>query len=215
MNTTNRALNRAGLLLVGLVLLAVGAAAVVFAAVPELLTACSRATADLGDRAARLVRTTDVDALGGSWLYLATAAACVLLIVLLVVAVLRQGQGHARALVTEEAATSDADSLGGAVVIDGRVAEQAIQDALDGHPGLLSSSVSTWSVRGVPTLKVVARVRRGVSPDVVRASVDETVAAWDALLGRETPVFVHITTGLAGSSRTTRVDAQRVEPVDN
>jgi hypothetical protein len=143
-----------------------------------------------------------------SWVLIAIAVACLLLIVLLVLSIVRQGHGHTRTLIHENAAATPGTPTGGAVIIDGRVAEQAIQSTLDGHPGLVSSNVTTWKVRGTSVLSITTNVRRGVSPLEIRRFVDSIIADWDAALGRELPVVIQINAGLvtriAKSSRFAR-----------
>ena len=208
MNNTNRALNRMGILLVGLVLLVVGAGAAAAASVPDWLDAWKTASSTVADRSSDVVADTAIAPGGGSWLLVVVVAACVVLIALLAVFALRQGRGRTRALFSERVEATAADGVAGSVTIDGKVAEQAIQHALDGHPSLTSSSVDTFLVKRTPVLRITANVRRGVSPHSVRTFVDETVAAWDGLLGREIPVLVQINAGLAAKV----AGATRLEP---
>jgi len=212
MNNTNRALNRVGLFLIGLVLLAVGGAAAAAAVMPDALDQWKDIAARVETGSADVVKGTTIDGLGHSWILFVVPVLCLILIVLLVVFIFRQGQGHSRALVTEQTNAEQTDAeqtnadttipaaprgaYGGTVVVDGKVAEQAIQHALDGHPALVSSSVSTYLVGRTPALRITAQVRRGASPQVVREFVDQTVAAWDDVLGREVPVLIQINGGL-------------------
>ena len=56
-------------------------------------------------------------------------------------------------------------------------------------------------------LRVTAKTRRGVSPIDIRATIDQAVAEWDALLGTETPVVIQINGGLRSQmSSATRLD---------
>jgi hypothetical protein len=196
MNNTNRALNRIGILILGLLLLVVGAAVATAAAIPAWLEAWFTGSRGVQDRTDDLLADTALADSGQSWLLVVLALVCTIGIVLLVVSVIRQGHGHTRALVHDTVEPTDTTS-GGTVTVDGRVAEQAIQQALAGHPGLVSSSVSTYLVRKTPTLAITTTVRRGVSPRDVREFVEEKVAALDALLGREVPVVIQINSGLA------------------
>lgn len=205
MNNTNRALNRVVLLLFGLVLVALGVAAAGAAVVPDLLDQWKSIAGTAQEGSADVVKATTIDGFGHSWILIVVPLLCLLLIVLLLVFIFRQGQGHSRALVTHKGGTESTatgtviPSPGageGTVVIDGKVAEQAIQQALDGHPALVSSSVSTYLVGRTPALRITAQVRRGASPQVVRVFIDQTVAAWDDVLGREVPVLIQINGGL-------------------
>lgn len=210
MNSTNRALNRLGILLVGLMLVGLGATAVLAAAVPDWLDAWKAFSADAADSTAEIVRTTQLAGLERSWLLIAVPVVCIVAIVLLLLFVFRHGRGHSRTLVNEPASRADHNG-GGSVIVEGKVAERALQEALDGHPGVISTDVSTFAVKGTPVLRITANVRRGVSPQVVRAYVDRMVAALDDVLGTEVPVFIQLNAGLA-----TRVaSATRVIPDAN
>ena len=206
MNNTNRGLNRFGIFVVGLVLLVVGAAAAAAAAIPEWLKTWKSVAGSVDDSVGDVVENTAAGPAGQSWLLLAIAAACLVLIVLLAVFIFRQGRGHTRVLVTDAAAGPRGEKTEGAVIIDGAVAEQSIRAALETHPGLMSTSVSTFAVKRTPVLRITTTVRRGVSPQAVRSFVDETVAAWDTVLGREVPVLIQINAGLASRvAKATRV----------
>lgn len=175
MNATNRALNRAGILIVGLVLLLVGTGVVVAAAVPRWLQGWQ----DGVEAFAVPFDPADAGTLA------IVLAACVLVIVLLAVFVLRQGRGHTRTLVRRGGSS-------GEVVVDAKVAATLIEAALEDHPAIESVSVSGYRVRRTPALKIALSVRRGSSPTDVRDAVDGVVARWDALLGSEVPVLVTI-----------------------
>jgi hypothetical protein len=212
MNNTNRALNRIGILIVGLILMVLGIAVAVAVAIPAWLDAWTTASSDVQDRADGVLADTALNNSGESWLLGVLALVCVVAILLLVVSIVRQGHGRTRALVDETVAATGT-SPGGSVTVDGRVAEQAIQQSLAAHPGIISSHVSTYLVRKTPTLAITTTVRRGVSPHDVRKFVDDTVADWDGILGREVPVIVQINSGLASRvSRAARFSPQAQGP---
>jgi hypothetical protein len=95
----------------------------------------------------------------------------------------------------------------GTIIIDSVVAERAIQDALDGRPEFISSRVSTYRVRDTPVLKISVTCRRGVSPRDVTNIIENTLTAFDALLGREIPTLIQISGGFrARISRSTRIE---------
>jgi hypothetical protein len=236
MNTTNRALNRIGIFLLGLILLSAGAAVALASVLPEWLDRWMSVSATADSSTSDFLQSTQVDG-RESWVLVALPAACVLLIVLLAVFIFRQGHGRTRALISQDATataipaaatpaaaskfgatkssaaatksrtTTPATVGSGTVTVDGKVAEQSIQDALAKHPGLLSSQVGTFLVKRTPTLRITANTRRGVSPKDVRTFIDEVVTAWDASLGREVPVLIQITSGITTrTARATRFD---------
>ena len=214
MNNTNRALNRLGLLLLGLVLLAIGSAAAVAAANPDWFERWQSLATTVETASNDVVAATTLDGLGQSWLLILIPVLALLLIVLLLAFAFRQGQGHARALVTEKVTpNTEQPSTGGSIVVEGKVAEQAIRQALDSHPEIVSSSVSTYLVAKTPALRITTQVRRGASPQVVRAYIDETVTAWDGLLGREVPVLIQINGGFATrTAKASRVSTPSIHP---
>jgi len=208
MNSTNRALNRIGTFIVGLVLFAVGGAAALAAAIPDWMEPWTSASSNVDDTVTNVFDTTKIASLDQTWLFIAIPVLCVVLIVLLLVFAFRQGHGRSAILVDDSSARSSTRSVDGSVIVDSKVAEQAIQHALDEHPGLVSSDVTTYTVKRTPVMRITTNVRRGVSPNAIRTFVDETVDAWDGVLGREVPVLIQINAGL-----TTRVaKATRVAP---
>ena len=197
MNATHRGLNRLGIFLFGFVLLVVGVAAAAAAVVPAWLDRWKSVSADVEKTATGFVKATLLAGLGQSWVLIIIPIVCAILILLLVLFIFRQGHGHTHTLLVEKATTTESGTpTGGSVIIDGRVAEQTIQHALDNHPRLISSNVGTYRVRRTPTLMITANVRRGVSPQDIREFIDQTVAAWDWVLGREIPVVIQINAGL-------------------
>ncbi|TFC94112.1 MULTISPECIES: hypothetical protein [Cryobacterium] len=192
MNSTNRVLNRGFIFLVGLLILVVGATLTIVAAVPVVRERWAAATSAGVDTVTRWLQATPmpdfVAPLTGSWLWLIAIAAGVSLIAALAVFSLRQGHGHTGRL-------ASVNGNNGAVAIETKVAEQAIQDALAKRPELVDSHVSTYLVRHRPTLKVAITCRRGISPRAASNIVDEVLSSFDDLLGLRVPALVQISGG--------------------
>lgn len=187
MNSTHRLLNRAVVLVAGLLLLGAGTAAVLLGTVPAFRDAWRIAASDalawLGDR----LGDTPLPGTPHSWLLLAGVVLAAVLVFLAVLLVVAQGRGRTATLV----ARSDEG-----VAIDTAVAERAITEALARRSGILSAKVAAYSVRGTTVLKVSVAVRRGISPRETLAAVEDVVRAWDRALGRELPVLVDIGSNL-------------------
>jgi hypothetical protein len=122
-------------------------------------------------------------------------------VIVLIVFIFRQGRGHTGTALVEPT------SAHGTTIIDAAVAENALQDALDGRPEFISSHVSTYRVRRVPVLKVAVTCQRGVSPNDAAMLVEERLRAFDELLGRELPALIQIGGGFR--SRVTRATRLR------
>lgn len=215
MNSTNRVLNRLLLVCVGLVLLAIGVAAAAAAFVAALAEAFEDASADvlagLGDvlSQTRLVPDAADGAFGAgiSWIPVALVGLFALAIILLLVFVFRQGRGHTgRVYSAGGGARREAAASEGRLLIETAVPQQALQEFLEGHPEIVSSRVSAYSVRTTPTLKVSVTCRRGVSPDDAARIVDEGLLALDGLLGVELPALVQLSGGFrAKTAKGTRL----------
>jgi len=177
-NATNRGLNRTLLLVVGIVLLVVGAAVATAAAVPDWLAAWI-------DGVASVDLAFDPSQPATLAIVLAVCVVVIALLVVFVVFVVRQGRGHARTLVHR-------GGTAGSVDVDAKVAATLIKAALADHPAVSSVDVSGYRVRRTPALKIALSLRKGSSPSDVRVAVDRVVERWDAVLGSEVPVLITI-----------------------
>lgn len=193
MNSTNRGLNRLLILLIGLVFVVIGAAALAVVTVPVV--------ADWWrDNRAAVLDTIDgwfawnpfaaapgADA-GQTAPILVPIAGIVLLVLvaaLLIPFVLRQGRG--RSGIVHRAAVEHGD-----IVLETDVAANALGDALDDTEAFSSVRVSAWDVNRAQALKVAVTCRRGVSPRTAVETVSTAVESLDRLLGVELPVLVEV-----------------------
>ncbi|GAB2984183.1 hypothetical protein [Frigoribacterium salinisoli] len=190
MNDTNRALNRAFVLVVGLVLLLGGAVVAVGALLPEV----QRPVAD----AAESVTGPTTDALEAQpWILWVAAAVALVLVLLLLWFVLHRGGGRTGELLVVPVEGERRGS--GSVVVSTKVAAQAVEEALSEEESLVAVDVVAYDVQGTTVLRVKADARRGSSPTDVRRTVESVVERWDEALGQQTPVVVEIAGGLRTS----------------
>ena len=120
MNTTNRVLNRAFVLVIGLLALGLGTVAVALVAVPDFLRGWAQRAPSVTDALSTLLADTALAGTGTSWVPLAGLAAAALVVLALVLFIARQGRGRTHRLITA-APTRD-----GATIVDGAVAEQVL-----------------------------------------------------------------------------------------
>lgn len=199
MNNTNRALNRILIAVIGLLTSLIGAAVLAVATLPAIRAAYKSTAPDIHDGIAGWLKAIPLFDTGSSWGWIFVLAGLVLIITLLLVFIFRQGHGRENILLKEPATQA------GTTIIDSTVAEHAIQDDLDGRPEFIGSSVSTHWVHGTPVLKISVTCRRGVSPRDVTTIIENTLTAFDALLGRQVPALIEIRGGMrARLARTTR-----------
>ncbi|TLM82154.1 hypothetical protein FDW83_13610 [Pseudarthrobacter sp. NamE2] len=191
MNSTPSLLNRILLTLLGLVLLAAGLLLVLLATAPAVANWWQSWSPGVWAGINQAFNATRFPGRGESWLWILVALALLLLIGLMVAWIAQQGKGRDNLL----AAEYDPGEVPGDVRVGGGVAEQALKHALAGRPDLAGASVTTYSVKGSPALKVRLLPRQGVAPHLLAAEVSGLLSALEAVVGRETPVLIHIAAG--------------------
>ncbi len=193
MNATNRGLNRSILFGAGIVLVAVGAAAVSPALWSRFadawLQGADAATAWMheADETTRLNESTPV-----SWFALAVLAVLLAVVVVACVIVARLGGGKSRTVIRQEAG----DGAQGAVTVGHGFAVDAFTHALAGRPEILSFRVAARKVRGADVLHVSVTPRQQASPREVAETIGQLTENLSMLLGRETPTLVTIRSGI-------------------
>ncbi|MBC7518949.1 MAG: hypothetical protein H7248_08745 [Microbacteriaceae bacterium] len=190
MNNTNRPLNRIFSAIIGLLLAAGGGGILLLAVVPELAKAARVSYKGTLGGATRFVQGAPLPGGSGSWWLIALTVALVILALLLLRFIFRQGHGHTGTLITTP------EGAAGTVSVDSRVAERLLSDALDDHRALLASHVSTYNVRGTPVLKVAVQARRGVSPTDITTMITPLLSALNSVLGRDVAASIHIGAGI-------------------
>ena len=192
MNDTNRFLNRALLLLIGLILLALGAGIMTVFVSPAAARWWRTASASAQSWVDDAIRRTMIGDSTLSWGSVGSLAAIALLIVLLIIALARLGGGQARSLVR----TGGQDSPAGRIIIDTRFVSDALRQSLDHRPEILFSRVSVAHVRRAPMLHLSVTPRQNTSPRQIADDVDHLLDNLAALTGAETPSYLSIHTGL-------------------
>lgn len=211
MTGTNRALNRAFLVLVGCLMLAAGLVAVGSWALPAG-GAVRDDVAATADRFFDWLPTwqAHLEGLGWGavpWVLLVVPAVALVLVVLLGVFVVAQGRGRTRDVVRER---STGDAVPGSLEVDVNIASAVVGDALGGRSDCAGATVSAYRVSGVTgaaAMKVTVTPRRGADVGRLVDAAVRGVEDWDELLGRRVPVLVHLTRGSwSGLRRPSRVD---------
>lgn len=189
MNTTNRVLNRAFVLVIGLLALGLGTVAVALVAVPGFLRGWAQTAPSVTGALSTVLADTALAGTGTSWVPLAGLAAAALLVLALAVFIASQGRGRTHRLITA-APTQD-----GTTIVDSAVAEQMLTADLRERVEFDEVAVSTHEVHGEPVLKVSAAVRQGVAARDAITVIERSVHGLDRLLGAEIPVLVQLNGG--------------------
>lgn len=202
MNSTNRFANRLLLVVVGLITLALGAAAVGVGTIVPLVEGWDEIAPVALTTVETWLKATPVTQNGPSWILVGILVVLILAIVVLIVFIFRQGRGRTNRLIVARSGDS------GTTIVETAVAADILHEALSRHPELISSHVSAYRVRGRPVIDVAVTCRRGTSPRAVGDTVDNSLRELSALLGAEIPALVQIGGGL----RTRLAAPQRLAP---
>lgn len=190
MTSTNRFANRVLLLLVGLVLLGAGLAAIALEVAPAARSVWRRSVGGALTSAADLVAAPGRPAGSSAEWLLGTLLLLAVLIGLLVALIVRQGGGHTRVLLVERIS---GDST---TIIESAVAVDLLKEALHEQPDLVSTRVSSYRIRGTRMLKVAVTCRDGASPKGAGETVERFLAVLEDSLGVELVTLVLISGGL-------------------
>ncbi|MFD4420239.1 hypothetical protein ACFWN7_01895 [Agromyces sp. NPDC058484] len=192
MNNTNRAANRIILLLVGIVFLALGGAAIiliVWPAAAEYWTGAGEAAENWIDQA---LETTKIGLGALSWIGLAVLALILLLIVLLIVALTGIGGRRSRTVLRS---TGQENPLG-RVTVQEAFASDALQHSLGTRDEILFASVTANNVKKRPVMHVSVTPRQNTSPRHVMEDIDHLVSNLATLTGKNVPTFVSMHSGI-------------------
>ena len=187
MNSTNRGLNRFLLLVVGLLLLVLGAGSIALAAVPSILQNWKSQADSITRSAPDFVAAPAVGQV--SLLTVVIGVVAVVLALLLILFIVRHGQGRTSRVIDDR--TSDT----GRTLIDLGVPKSLLAAELDDRDEFVSTRISAYEVKGTPTLKVSVQCRRGVSPVEASRIVTEALYGLDEVLGTRLPAMVQVTGG--------------------
>lgn len=185
MNSTIRALNRAVLLIGGILSAVVGLAALLWAVRP----AWAQSVLSDVEHAVDTALNGSSVAVGDIYVptvLIAAFIAALILAVVLIVFVFARGRGS----VLEVARVSEDD---GRTDVDRNVVDTVLSGALSPRPDVLSARTGVYLVKGTRTVRIAVTVRQGASLGDVITAAERAIQDWDSLLGGETPVLIHLT----------------------
>ncbi len=183
MRNTNRALNRTVLIVVGLVLLALGALLIAVAAVPG--------AADLWTQAADGIRAWADEIAQPSLGIGAVAALAVVALVLVLVAVSAVRGTHRVPLQS----TGTESDVGRITLTDG-FASAALKNSLDERDELLAARIASNEVRKETVLHVSVTPRQNTSPRQIAEHVDTLVTNLATLTGQGFRTYISMHSSL-------------------
>ena len=188
MNNTNRALHRTFVFVVGLILLAVGAAAAATQLWPWWADQWQRAGTQSLQVVTDTLAATHVAGTGFSWWMLVALAVLLVAVIGMILVITSVGGGGSREIYRSPNATRAGTPAAGTdlVVLDTSFAVDALKNSLDKRPDLVASSVGAFTVKRQPVLHISVSPRQGTSPRVLADEVD-TLLGNLALVVGDTP----------------------------
>jgi hypothetical protein len=191
MNNTPRVLNRILVGILGLFLMGTGTLLVLLASVPAVGRWWRGWSAGAWSKWRDLLARSHFPGQQESWLWLVLTVLLAVVIGAMVAWIAQQGKGRTGLLASEE----DPGEVPGGVRIAGGVAEQALRAGLAERADVAGATVATYELRGQPALRVRVQPRQGVAPHLLAADVSALVEALDVVVGKRTPVLIHISSG--------------------
>ena len=191
MNNTPRVLNRILIGILGIKVFAIGVLLMLLVTVPAVAAWWHVWAGSVLAFWLDLFERTLLPRSQESWLWILICLGLVVVLGLMVAWAAQQGKGRTSLIVAEE----DPGAVPGTVGIGGGVAEQALRAALADRPDLAGVTVAAYEIRGEPALRIRVEPRQGVAPHTLAAEVSSLVEALDAVIGKRTPVLIHIGSG--------------------
>jgi uncharacterized membrane protein len=193
MNNTNRVLNRMVLLLIGIVFLVLGAAAIAVITWPAAAEYWTRAGEAGGAWIEQAIEATMIGATTLSWVTLGVLTLILLLVVVLIVTLIRIiGGGRSYTVLRS---SGQETPLGRVMVEEGFVSD-ALKHSLGQRDEILFSNVTANDIRKQPVMHVSVTPRQNTSPRHVAEDVDQLITNLTAITGRDVPTFISIHSGL-------------------
>lgn len=193
MNNTNRAANRIFVLVIGIALLALGAATIAAASWNPARVVWSTAGGHAQAWLEQAAAATRVGATAISWLALGVLAVIVVLVVLIVVAIVRTVSGRRTKTVVR---SSGAENPLGRVTVTESFASDAMKSSLASRDEILSAAVTANDIKRQPVLHVSVTPRQNTSPRELAEHIDGLVGNLATLTGQDLPTYISIHTGL-------------------
>lgn len=201
MNGTPRAINRALLIVIGLIFTGAGLHLVLVETVSAYAAAAHRATGGIGASIQGLLDSTTLPGQKDSWLWIGATVLMIVLVLLMLWWISVQGKGKTGIFAREY----QEEGMRGIVELTGAVPEQAIKSALASRTDIVGVSVSTWTARGDAGLRIKVMPRQGAAPLRIAEDLDLLAAELQQTLGRGGPVVIH----LAGGARSRMSRSER------
>lgn len=180
------------LFVAGLVLVGVGGAAATAMLWPAAGDAWKSWASTGSDWMANADEATRIPQTTVSWFIVAILALLALIVISAVIVIARLGGGRSGVVIREEIGSG----VQGSVTVRHGFAADAITQSLASHDELLTSKVSSHSVRGTDLLHVRVTPRQNVSPAEVAETVTGLVDRLARLMGRDVTTLVTIQSGI-------------------
>lgn len=125
-----------------------------------------------------------------SWLTIAFAALAVIIALVMLVWIFRQGGGSTKKVDFEQS-----NSAEGTTVASLKFVDALVNDALGDDRWVIQAKASGWKVKRQNGLSIKVITVKGADPYYLKQRMNEVIARLDSMLGHEVPICVYFTTG--------------------
>jgi len=192
MNSTNRVLNRIILFVVGIVLLALGAAVVTIIIWPAAAKYWTGAATAIKSWTEAAIADTTVEATTINGFAMAILLLIIILLILVILVLTHVGGGRSRTVLH---ASGQQNPLGHVTVQESFVSD-ALKHSLNNREEVLFSSVSAKNIRKQPVLHLSVTPRQNTSPRDLVEDLNTLVTNLATLTGENVPTYISLHSGL-------------------
>lgn len=192
MNHTNRALNRALLLIIGVCLIGVGALGLSVATWPTASELWQNIGSDTDSWLREVLEATQIGASNATWIGIGGVAAIVLVLVLLILALTSLIRRRTKTVIHSDHTQTP---LGRVTVTEAFVSD-ALRNALVDRDEILSVQVTANDIRTHPVLHVAVTPRQNTNPKALVDEIDELLTNLSALMGQRLDTYISVHSGL-------------------
>lgn len=192
MNNTNRALNRALLLIIGLLFLGLGAVGIAIMSWPAATDVWKSAGKDAQSWLDQAFASTQIAGGNLTWIAIGGVAGIVVVIILLILALTSVAGRRSKTVLR----SSGAQNPLGRVTVTESFVSDAVKNSLDARDEILSTSVTANDIHRQSVLHVSVTPRQNTDPRVLIDHVDRLLANLATLTGRDTETYISVHSGI-------------------
>ena len=192
MNHTNRALNRALLLIIGVCLMGIGALGVSVATWPTAAELWQNVGSNADSKLREVLEATQIGETNATWIGIGGVAAIFLILVLLILALTSLIRRRTRTVIHSDRTQTP---LGQVTVTEAFVSD-AVRNALTDRDEILSVQITANDIRSHPVLHIAVTPRQNTNPRMLVNEIDQLLVNLHTLTGQHLDTYISVHSGI-------------------